>query len=103
MVKEAGFLISLLFKKVRGRGGGHLPVFNIMALGVGAYLGEGGYSRKYGTANKYIAHHLILYFRVFTKACTVSGGAVFSSNLLKGKFSSIIMRKKTIFYIQESI
>ena len=52
MVKEAGFLISLLFKKVRGRGGGHLLVFNIIALGVGAYLGEGGYSRKYGTANK---------------------------------------------------
>lgn len=104
MVKEAGFLISLLFKKVRGRGGGHLLVFNIIALGVGAYLGEGGpYSRKYGTANKYIVHHLILYFRVFTKACTVSGGAVFSSNLLKGKFSSIIMRKKTISYIQKSI
>lgn len=40
MAKEAGFLISLLFKKVRGRGGGHLPVFNIMALGVGAYLGR---------------------------------------------------------------
>ena len=103
MAKEAGFLISLLFKKVRGRGVGHLPVFNIMALGLGAYFGEGGFSRKYSTANKYIAHHLILYFRVFTKACTVSGGAVFSSNLLKGKFSSIIMRKKTIFYIQESI
>ena len=103
MAKEAGFLISLLFKKVRGRGVGHLPVFNIMALGLGAYFGEGGFSRKYSTANKYIAHHLILYFRVFTKACTVSGGAVFSSNLLKGKFSSIIMRKKTIFYIQKSI
>ena len=101
MAKEAGLLISLLFKKVRGRGGGHL--FNIMALGVGAYLGEGGYSRKYGTPIKYIVHHLILYFRVFTKACTVSCGAVFSSNLLKGKLSSIIMRKKTIFYIQESI
>lgn len=101
MAKEAGLLISLLFKKVWGRGGGHL--FNIMALGVGAYLGEGGYSRKYDTANKYIAHHLILYFRVFTKAYTVSCGAVFSSNLLRGKLSSIIMRKKTIFYIQESI
>ena len=82
---------------------GHLPVFNIMALGLGAYFGEGGFSRKYSTANKYIAHHLILYFRVFTKAYTVSCGAVFSSNLLKGKLSSIIMRKKTIFYIQESI
>ena len=103
MAKEAGFLISLLFKKVRGRGVGHLPVFNIMALGLGAYFGEGGFSRKYSTANKYIAHHLIFYFRVFTKACTVSCGAVFSSNLLKGKLSSIFMRKKTIFYIQESI
>ena len=74
-----------------------------MALGVGAYLGEGGYSRKYGTAIKYIVHHLILYFRVFTKACTVSCGAVFFSNLLKGKLTGVIMRKKAIFYIQESI
>ena len=68
-----------------------------MALGVGAYLGKGGYSRKYGTAIKYIVHHLILHFRVFTKACTVSCGAVFFSNLLKGKWTSVIMRKKAIF------
>ena len=73
-----------------------------MALGVGAYLGKGGYSRKYGTAIKYIVHHLILYFRVFTKACTVSCGAVFFSNLLKGKWTSVIMRKKAIFFIFRS-
>jgi len=40
---KLGFLASLLFKKVRGRGvgclfeGGHL--FDIMALRVGAYMG----------------------------------------------------------------
>lgn len=44
-------LVSVLFKKVRGKGGGHL--LDIMALGVGTYLGEGVYYRVGDELRKY--------------------------------------------------
>ena len=34
---ETGFLVALLFEKVRGRGGSAYSIFDIMNLGVDAY------------------------------------------------------------------